>query len=192
MTNVAHLHLSGYVNKQNFLLAIVQTKIHRSSIKGLFTVHVWLVCKSDELRTHKPLFLWRLCWACSYSRVCLLCWNVMELPCTRTEVSTILFLQDGATAHTASVSFGKCFRSMLFHCEASSYGLHVLLISMSVSSSSGGALKQKCTPLDHEPSWFQDRNSEANFSDTRKHGEASSGKSASEVGSVCTQCCAIS
>jgi hypothetical protein len=35
--------------------------------------------------------------------------------------------------------------------------------------------------------WPQDHNLEANFSDTRKHGEVSTGKPASKVGRVCMQ-----
>jgi hypothetical protein len=50
------------------------------------------------------------------------------------------------------MSFGKYFRSALFHCEASFHGLHVRLISLPVIVCFGGASKRKCTPLGHESS----------------------------------------
>jgi hypothetical protein len=64
---------------------------------------------SGKLQGHRPLFLLRRRWACSYSHICSLFWNVMELPHTRTELSWSCALdhmvqQDGATAHTARAS----------------------------------------------------------------------------------------
>jgi hypothetical protein len=100
---------------------------------------------------------------------------VTELPHTRTESSWNWALdhtvqQDGATAHTVRDPW-RSFRSTLLHCAASFHSLHVRLIPLPLEMP-----QRKCTPLDHGPWWPQDSNSEANFSDTRKHGETSTGK----------------
>jgi hypothetical protein len=48
-----------------------------------------------------------------------------------------------------SRSFGKYFRSTLFHGAASFHGLQVYQISLPVITSFGGTSNRKCTPLDY-------------------------------------------
>jgi hypothetical protein len=133
------------------MFAIGQSKIHRTSIKGLFTVHVWLT-RSSKLQSHRPLFLWRRRWEVTSARYVETLRNFLK---ARIELTTIWFQQDGATAHRARDpprSFGKCFWSTLFHYAPCFHGLHVRLASLLVIISFGGTSKRKCTTLDHGPS----------------------------------------
>lgn len=123
MTDVAHCHISGCVNKQNFCTG--QRKIQSSSINGLFTVQVWLFGADWS---YNPVFLWRWWWACSYSYICLLYWNVTKLPHTRTELFTIWFQQDGAIAYTVRVSIEVVQEMFQQHIIS----LHVCQISLPV------------------------------------------------------------
>jgi hypothetical protein len=70
----------------NRIFTTGQRKIHSSPINGSLAVHIRLVW-SGKLRSHRPLFLWRWRWACSYSHICSLGWNVIELHHTRTKSS---------------------------------------------------------------------------------------------------------
>jgi hypothetical protein len=63
-----------------------------------------------KLLSHSPLFLWRRSWTCSYRNSCLLCWNAMELPHTRTEWSW-----NWALEHVAPARWCNCPYSETIH-----------------------------------------------------------------------------
>jgi hypothetical protein len=105
---------------------------------------------SGKLRRHR-----RRRWACSYSHICSLRWNVTVLPHTRTELSTIWFQQDGATAHTARASIELVRKKLLEHVISLRGELPWPARSPDLSVcdySFRGTSERKCTPLDHEPS----------------------------------------
>jgi hypothetical protein len=182
------MSLSLWENKHTSIYLFVSTnkifpngqrKIHSCSINGLFTVHVWLVA-SGKLWSHRPLFLWRQRLAFSYNHICLL-GETLQTSSHKNSVVIELSSQPYGFCKMVQLpiqqerpwtSFRKYFWSTLFHCVASFQGLHVCLTSLPVIISFGGPQSRNVHHLNINPWWSQGCNSEANFSDTRKHGEA--------------------
>jgi hypothetical protein len=144
--------------------------IGQRRINSFFMVHVWLVC-SGKLWSQMPVFLWRKRWACCYSHV--------SLSHHRTEYSTILFKQDGATARTARVSMEVIWEMFLEHvitlCLPCIFVCHYFLC--------------ECLKVTTRPWIIDDLKiaTQKQISATRKHGKVSIGKPADRVGRVFTQ-----
>jgi hypothetical protein len=182
LTDEAHFHLSGSVKEQNFHY-LAEGKSTTAPSNGLFNVALvivrWGVANLGVTVQDED----------GRAVTCARCIEMLrkfltpELSRLGTELSAIWFQQDGGTAHRARASievvweiFPELVTSLRgeFSWPARSPDLSVI-ISFAVAS------KRKCNPLDHGP---QDRSSEENFSGTRKHGEASTGKHASKVGRI--------
>jgi hypothetical protein len=183
MTDEARFHLSDCVNKQNFHYWADENpqQLHQ---RPLHSAHVTVWCGVANFGVTVPYFFenkdGRPVTVTSACYVEIL-WNFLipELSCCGTELMTIWFWQDSATAaHTARASIevilGNVSGACYFTAQRAPWPAHSLDLS-ACDYFLWGYFKAKVCTL------------EENFSDTRKHGKESTGKPESKAGRVCTQ-----
>jgi hypothetical protein len=160
MTDEAHFHLSGCVNKQNSCYWAEENpqKLHQGP---LHSAHVTVWCYVANFGVIGPYFFEDKDDGCAvtvlsaYYVEILWIFLAPELSCRGIDFLTIWLQQDGATVRKARASIEviwEMFPEKLHHCMVSFHGLHVHLICLPVIVCFWGTSKQKCTLLDHRPS----------------------------------------
>ena len=156
MTDEAHFHLSGYVNKQNYRYwALENPQDHRPLHSERLTV--W--CGIASFGVLGPYFFEdnegaAVTVASEHYVAMLRNFCEPELRRRGIDLSSVWFQQDGATAHTARTSMSvlrEMFPNTSFPVAAMFHGRHVRLISPPVITFYGGISKAEFSSPSLEP-----------------------------------------
>ena len=152
MTDVAHFHLSGYVNKQNYRYWAPENpqELHQRPLHSDRST-VW--CGIASFGVPWPLLLWRQQRCSHYCDIRALCGNASQLLWTRVTSSwdrSLISMVSARSNSPHSRGINKCSAGNVsttrhFH------GCHVRLISPPVITFYGGISKAEFSSLSLEP-----------------------------------------